>query len=163
MLPCFFFSPLIIPTCLYGNWHIGVPFWCWAMRSFHLRHLKSQNELAAIRWLSFSSPVPCSSSCSFCCQSLPLQSITVFFFLLSNSDLQGFTSHKLVTAFSSFSNLGLLHFFHFTYVLPYLFSHMSLSFPSYLCCRGLRNIVELIIFLSAVWNISDYFLRNKTD
>lgn len=144
MPPCSFFPPLTIPTYLYGNWHIGVPFWCWAMCSFHLHHLKSRNELAAICWLSFSSPVPCSSSCSFCCQSLPLQSISVFFFLLSNSDLKGFMSHKLVTAFSSFSSLGLLHLFHFTYVLPCLFSHMSLSYPSCLCRWGLHNVMELI-------------------
>lgn len=52
--PCWFF-PLILQTCLSGNWQTGASFWCRAGR-LHLRLLKPQSELAAPSWLPWSPP-----------------------------------------------------------------------------------------------------------
>ena len=53
------FSLFVTQTWLYGSWRRkGVPFWCWAMCSLHLHHLKSLSELAALCWLPCPSPCP---------------------------------------------------------------------------------------------------------
>lgn len=77
-------------------------------------------------------------------------------FPFSNSDLWGFMSHRIGDAFFSFSSLGPFHLFHFTEVLPYLFSLISISHPSYYIYTieaFQHNIMALIIFIFAVFGL----------
>lgn len=138
----FFFLFNYIDTSLSRNWHIGVTSWCWAMCSCHLRHLKSQNELASVCWLPFSSPVPCSSSsCSFCCQSLPCKASPCFslFFLIQTCKV---SCHIGLLHLLFFFQFRFLHSFHLTYVLPYLFSLINLSYQALYTVKAFQQNIQ---------------------
>lgn len=92
-----------------------------------------------------------------------LHSITVFFSLLPNSDFK-VSCHAGCCTFFPFSTSGSLHSFHLTYVLPYLFSLISLSYQAPYTVKGFQqNIMTLITFLSAVFTQSDYIFVVNLD